>query len=39
MVVKTGEADLVGEAGTASDTRAILTYDPASEQTIWFKVF
>ena len=39
MIVKSGEKELVGRAGTNLNTRIYTVYDPEAEQYKWMKVF
>ena len=36
--VKTTENDLVGNLGTPSEAGSVMTYDPASDTYLWYKV-
>ena len=37
MTIVTGEADLIGRAGTSSDTIGITVFDPIQDSYLWFK--
>ena len=38
LVLKTSEPDLIGNAGSISNTKAIAALDPVNETYEWFKV-